>query len=613
MHLGLRPRVFFPKDYKGFPLLRTHGRIYAVPPGLDPEVLLEMGVLFTHPAALSGSTLEEVYHLIDHFDAEDQLPQVVDTFRHYNLVRFRGELYAVLQSAGSVDLDLAEDRQRGGVIPGSSLDELRRRIAEVPGREPVEFAGWLPIYTVSGNCGRHPQFTHTGAPPEGYRFTSCAPPKRPRSRLGKMVGEWMEKAGKACVQAWRTVRPTCTMFFGGPPVGLRARVRVFGALCKLGIRLLGRGCRVGAVLRFLQSRHFQSQLLLEKNRGLVFLTSMPYTYGQHPWVVEIEDPTTLFYPLIENGRTSWLDIKRSPYHPIVKTLLEDDSCKAILTHMRSTAQMVPTLFDSETIAKKVIYAPLGVKLPTRYQRHEHEPDEIHLLFINSWCQVAENFYVRGGLDILDAFAILRERYPQVRLTLRTSLPALDDHYQRILECPEVHLISRFLTSEEMSKLHARSHVYLLPAARVHIVSLLQAMSYGLPVVASDGWGFEEYLEHERNGLIVRGRYGKTTWADEEAGMLREDYETMYTSDPEMVEGIVQAVSRLVEERELRARLGSAARSDVETKFNLEAWNAGLKLAFDRARGVENVVWVNTALGKGEDVVERRERREVVSR
>jgi glycosyltransferase involved in cell wall biosynthesis len=134
----------------------------------------------------------------------------------------------------------------------------------------------------------------------------------------------------------------------------------------------------------------------------------------------------------------------------------------------------------------------------------------------------------------------------------------------------------------METLHAGSHIFLLPAARVHIVSLLQAMSYGLAVVASDGWGFDEYVTHERNGVVVKGRYGKVSWVDEEAGMLREDYDAMWTSDPDVVEDLVHTISRLVEEPELRRELGNNARHDVESKYNLEQWNRGLKIAFDRA-------------------------------
>jgi glycosyltransferase involved in cell wall biosynthesis len=170
----------------------------------------------------------------------------------------------------------------------------------------------------------------------------------------------------------------------------------------------------------------------------------------------------------------------------------------------------------------------------------------------------------------------------LRLTLRSGLPALDSHYHRIMEAGWVRVINRFLSAEEMDALMAESHIFLLPAARVHIVSLLQAMSYGLAVVASDGWGIEEYVTHEHNGLIVRGRYGKVSWADEQAGMLREDYEPMCTSDPELVEGLVEAVSRLVEDQQLRRRLGQTARADVESKHSLAQWNQGLKAALDQA-------------------------------
>jgi glycosyltransferase involved in cell wall biosynthesis len=311
---------------------------------------------------------------------------------------------------------------------------------------------------------------------------------------------------------------------------------------------------------------------------------MPYTYGQNPWVIEIEDPTTLFYPLIENGRTSELDIADSPYFPIVKTLLESAPCKAILTHMRSTAEMVRTLFGSAKIAGKIHYVPLGIPLPGRWQAHgERDGDEpLNLLFINSWHQGPANFYVRGGLDVLEAFAVLRRRYPHLRLTMRTALPALDEYYHRLIDRGWVRVIGRFLSGSEMEALLAESHIFLLPSARVHIVSLLQAMAHGLAVVTSDGWGIDEYVTHGRNALVVKGRYGKVSWVDGREGVLREDYEPMYTPDARVVRGLVEAVSRLVEDRQLRRRLGRNARSDVEATYNLGQWNRGLKAVFDQA-------------------------------
>lgn len=597
MPLGIREKVPFPHAYKGFRLVRTHGRVYGIPDSLGAEELEDCIRLLPHPAVLSAPSLEELEGLIDGLGR--CRPEVVGGCEGYDLVRHRGAVYGVPRAAGPVDLDLEEERRHAGVIRGQTPEEVRERIRAAAGATPVEFAGWLPIFEFSGNCGRHPQFTHTASPPPGYRFAHSAPPGcrssllRPRSRgrLGKLwdrgARALLKGAGGLLRGLWRLARPLLGLFRGGPAFAPLARLRVLAAVVRLFFTLRRGGARLGPALRFLQSRHFQSQVLLARHRGLVFLTSMPYTYGQNPWVVEIEDPTTLFYPLIHNGHTGDLRIADSPYFPIVKALLESEQCKGVLTHMKSTARMVPTLFGSEIIARKVFYAPLGVKVPERWQRHDGrgESEHLHLLFINSWCQVPSNFYVRGGLDVLEAFAVLHRRYPHLRLTLRTALPPLDDHYHRIIEAGWVRVIDRFLSAEEMAALHADSHIFLLPAARVHIVSLLQAMSYGLAVVASDGWGIEEYLGHERNGLVVKGRYGKTSWADHQAGLLREDYDPMYTSDPEVVRGIVEAVSRLVEDRALRRRLGRAARRDVETHYSPERWNQGLKEALDKALGV----------------------------
>ncbi len=582
MRLVRRPFVSFTTTR--YRLIRTQECVYAIPSSLDAEELLESGQLCAHPGVYSAATREDLERLLDELETRPPSPNIIGKCEGYDLHQYRDWFYAIPRDAGYIDLDRPEDRRRGGVIEGATRAEVERRIREFATTTPVEFAGWLPIYDVSGNCGKHPQFTHASKPPEGYRFTRSGEakeedkpdlPERPASRLAR-VGSLL----------WLAVRWLYTLM-SGPRVGLIVRVKTLVAMMRMYRMLRRNGGGRWATLRFLQTRHFHSQLLMGRTRGLVFLPSMPYTYNQNPWVIEIEDPTTLFYPLIQNGNTANMPVRESPYFPIIKALLESEQCKGILTHMRSTAEMVPTLFGSEIIRAKVIHQPLGVKLPRRYQRHEPMPDSepIDLLFINSWCQAPGNFYLRGGLDILEAFDILRVRYPQLRLTLRTNFPeTMDARYHRIIESGWVRVIDRFLPTEEMADLHADSHIFLLPAARVHIVSLLQAMSYGLPVVASDGWGFDEYIEDGRNGLVVRGRYGKVSWADYETGFLRENYAPTATADPDIVEGLVIAISRLVEDRELRASLGREARSDVEKKYNLAQWNQGLRSALDKARG-----------------------------
>ena len=585
MTLATRQITRLPYFYKGFCLTRSHGHLYAVPPFLSVEELYCRQRLHIHPAVLSASTVDELKALVDNYDPAPYQPELIETFEGYNLVRLGQNLYGVPQTAESVDLHLEEERRRAGVLRGNTWEEIREQIRAARQSVSVEFAGWLPIFEFSGNCGRHPQFTHTATPPLGYRFTRSMPAEKYRLPFWyTKAGIFLRRVGRAVWRLRLLARPFRGIFRRGRRLPLRDRWRTLLAVVRLFFVLWRGGAKTLPTLRFLQTRHFQSQVLLAKHRGLVFLPSMPYTFNQNPWVVEIEDPTTLFYPLIENGTRDQHRIPDSRYFPVIKALLESDPCKGIITHMKSTARMIATLFRSDSITRKIRYAPLGVRVPDRWQRHaEDDPEHINLLFVNSWSQIPACFYGRGGLDVLEAFATLRERYPQLRLTMRTSLPELADRYHQIIEAGWVRVIDRFLSAEEMEALNAESHLFLLPAARIHVVSLLQAMSYGLAVVTSDGWGIDEYVQHERNGLIVKGRYGKTSWVDEQAGILCENYDPTHTPDPEVVQGIVEAVSRLIEDTALRRRLGRAARMDVQRKYNLDQWNENLKAALDRAR------------------------------
>jgi glycosyltransferase involved in cell wall biosynthesis len=439
----------------------------------------------------------------------------------------------------------------------------------------IEFAGWLPIFREFGNCGRHPQFAHTAIPPAGYQFVRSGPAADPDWPCEDQ-GASKRRGFLALLQALGTLLGNGIRH--GPLRSAALLVTVFRLL----LSLRRRGVSWRAALRFVHSRHFSSQILLPRRPSLLFLTSVPYTYGQNPWLIEIEDSTSLFYPFLRNGQTCNRDLRTSPYFLAIKHLLEGASCRAILTHMRSTAATLPRLFDSPALAAKTHHVPLGVPLPVRWQRHE-EDEHLDLLFTCSWHQDPESLYLRGGLEVLDAFDIVHARYPQVRLTLRCALPrSLDAHYREIIDRCWVRVISWYLQPQEIDALFCKSHVFLLPAARVHIVSVLKAMSFGQVVVASDGWGFDEYLRHEVNGLIVPGRHGKASWMEEQTGTLRENYEIMRSSDPEIVQGLVEALSELVEDRQKCRRLGQAARQEVVRRFTLEHWNQGLKQVLDQA-------------------------------
>jgi glycosyltransferase involved in cell wall biosynthesis len=478
---------------------------------------------------------------------------------YYLFVAFGSTTVAVPPGTEVLDLRSPGDAQQPGVLSSENGDFSGTSAGRSHRPTKVEYAGWLPSLMKFGKCGTHPQFGHCALPPNGYQFLSSH-------------GPLLEGVGNSRLRMWAVLA--------------RRWLGIGRAVARLVTRCTLQGVNPWKTLRFLYTRGPMSQVMLPRRSELVFYTSLPATYSQQTWVVEIEDVTTLFFPHAHNGQTENMRLRDTDCFRPLRALLEDDNCRGVITHIKNTADAIPNLFRSEKINAKTRFIPMGVDTPKDYQQHE-ESDTIRMLFTNSWHQAQEGFYLRGGLDVLEAFTAISQTYPNVELILRTQIPpSLPARYRKMLTHPNITIIDEFLSTEDLDELRASCHIYLLPSARIHIVSLLQAMSFGMVPIVTDGWAFDEYIDHDRNGIIVRGREGKVSWYDAEEGMLRENYSSMYSSNTRVAQGVIEAMARLIEDRTLRQRIGTEARTDIEHRYNLTNWNLGLKAAFDFAMGVE---------------------------
>src|SRR3954471_14334999 len=115
----------------------------------------------------------------------------------------------------------------------------------------VFYAGHLRPFK---HVGHHPQFEHIQHPPDGYEFVT--------------EGNFQMRT------AARVVNSTIDLLRSG----------------------LGHGSTSRHLLKFIRSRSLSAQVSVPSDVDLVFLPSTPFILGQAPWVIEIEDTTTLFAP-----------------------------------------------------------------------------------------------------------------------------------------------------------------------------------------------------------------------------------------------------------------------------------------------------------------------------
>jgi hypothetical protein len=385
-----------------------------------------------------------------------------------------------------------------------------------------------------GKVATHPQFRHVRYPPAGYQILTNGRPTR---------------------------------------VTMRDLVRVVTRLLDVAAYSIDK-MSIWTLARFLRTRS-----LLPFGAGEpIYVPSYPVVIGNEPWFIEIEDLTTLFEPFVTSGKTAAIDIRAHEVFPIVRWLLEDRSCRGILTHIQETKVGVGQLFASEVISTKthfikVPYLPGDPMTtpPAPIRRQFAEP--LRLFFNNSWHQIPSNFFVRGGLFVLNACEqLVRDGVP-IHLTIRSKLPReIARRYRSLLSNPVVTVVDGYLDWHSYSSLMGGCHVYLLPAARVHVYSLLEAMYHGLAILTSDGWGIGNYITTQVNGLMLPGVYGLASWQGAN-GQLSEDYEPMRRNNRELEENLYRTLLELIDDEDRRLRLATAGQAFVKRDLSIERFNA----------------------------------------
>jgi glycosyltransferase involved in cell wall biosynthesis len=152
---------------------------------------------------------------------------------------------------------------------------------------------------------------------------------------------------------------------------------------------------------------------------------------------------------------------------------------------------------------------------------------------------------KGVFELAQAFARVADELPQLRLIYAGTGSGVEET-RRLIEQFRLGSRVRFtgwLQAERKQATLAAANIFVLPSFVEGMpMALLEAMSFGLPVIATPVGGVPEILTHEHDGLLV---------------------------PPGDVAALAAAVARLTNDPELRQRLGRAARDTVAKRFSLD--------------------------------------------
>jgi glycosyltransferase involved in cell wall biosynthesis len=273
------------------------------------------------------------------------------------------------------------------------------------------------------------------------------------------------------------------------------------------------------------------------------------------------------------------------FRGLVKRVLAAHNCRKIIVSIDVGRKALEAALGPDLAEKTdVVYWAV----PKKEFAKSFNDNNVKLLFVNSG-NIPGQFHAKGGKEALEAFFLVRKRYPHVEMVVRSDAPS--PMRRRCEQIEGLRIIDKVVPWEELEREFMTADIFLLPAHHTPMTAFLDAMSYELPVVTTDAWGNPEIVEDGTTGLLVHdsgvaSHYEKMLPRCLVPPAGSPEYRNIVAStNPQIVKELVEKLSLLIENAELRRRLGKADREAVENgRFSMRQRNSTLKRVLDEAIG-----------------------------
>ena len=214
-----------------------------------------------------------------------------------------------------------------------------------------------------------------------------------------------------------------------------------------------------------------------------------YTWGCIPrgtrkkFVLEMDNPYCICYYNIW-----WFNILK----PICKSVLLSDRCQSIVCISEACKKSIEIeLGKGVTDKVKVVYP----YITEHHRNKEKVGNPIEFLFVST------QFYLKGGRETIEAFKVIYDNTKNIHLTVITHMEEISEEYKNL---SFVSFIEANLEKKELhEKYFTNADVFILPSYQDSFgMVYLEALSFGLPIIATRIYAMSEMVIDGKNGVLV---------------------------------------------------------------------------------------------------------------
>ncbi len=207
---------------------------------------------------------------------------------------------------------------------------------------------------------------------------------------------------------------------------------------------------------------------------------------------------------IENG------ISIYKYDPVIA---KNPLAKFIISFLISRKQCRKLIFMSETAQKSFLssvnYSPKTIEIIKSksaqcYPLVSAKKEQLAKIFNgNLRLLFAGTFYMKGGIEVVNAFEKLQKNYPEITLTIITQLGALKkDDLERIGEINGIKLLNAAFNAQQMQEIFSHHDIFVLPTYRDSFgMIMIEVLAYGMPIISTDQYATPEMVIDGYNGFL----------------------------------------------------------------------------------------------------------------
>ena len=306
--------------------------------------------------------------------------------------------------------------------------------------------------------------------------------------------------------------------------------------------------------RMMAVRNAEKYDLIHSTRGILIR-------NRKPWIVDIESGAAF-------AGLDWSSLQKPVMKKIIRRYLMSPYCKKIIPQSDAAKRSLLENLDCSGFEHKIetLYlAYPAVKLKRK------KSDKVRISFIGK-------FYLeKGGHDLQEAFKILNKKYPgKLILKMKSNVP--EEHK---LKLPNVKYLENIPDPMKFyDEIFGDCDIYVQPTTIDSFgVSILEAMSTGLPIVCTDDFTLPELVQEGYNGFLVKS---PVHWYDHRFN-LRQWEKIAHEDHPETVKELVEKISILIENPKLREKMGkNSFRLVASGKFSIKERNKQLRRIYEEA-------------------------------